>query len=449
MSSINYDFQANAVIYPPYPGTPLRRGSRGQNVATMQTYLNSIRSKYYPQLPLLVVDGLFGARTEQAVRTYQSIVGLNVDGVIGQQTWNSIVLKNNQGGGVNPPYPGVVLQRGSRGQNVLIMQQYLNSIRQRFYPTIPLIMTDGIFGVQTERAVREFQALTHLIVDGKIGQQTWNAIVLKYQQGGEVVNPPFPGTVLEVGSTGSDVARMQTYLNAIGDAFYPTLPKLTVDGIYGTATANVVKQYQLLNGLTVDGKIGESTWNSIVLKYNSISGGGERVWPGYDLTYGVTGDDVSYMQARLNQVARFYTAIVVDSVDGIFGSQTEESTRQFQLQFGLNPDGVIGENTWNRIVNVATNLNRNVYTRVTTAYGGNVLEVGSYGDQVRFVQSYLNRINSYNMYGWPSLTVDGNYGSGTQNNVIRFQLLKGLNADGKVGPNTWAAILAAFNSTLI
>ena len=79
-----------------------------------------------------------------------------------------------------------------------------------------------------------------------------------------VVDPVYPGTALRPGSSGSEVARMQTYLNGLRDAKYPTLNRLVVDGRYGSATASTVMQYQVINRLSMDGVIGHDTWNAIV-----------------------------------------------------------------------------------------------------------------------------------------------------------------------------------------
>jgi len=48
------------------------------------------------------------------------------------------------------------------------------------------------------------------------------------------------------------------------------LDALVADGIYGNATANAVRTFQRLFGLTVDGIIGRITWNRIVTVYNSL-----------------------------------------------------------------------------------------------------------------------------------------------------------------------------------
>lgn len=262
------------------------------------------------------------------------------------------------------------------------------------------------------------------------------------------VDPPYPNHLLSVGSNNSEVARMQTYLNAIGTAYYHQLPKLNVDGIYGANTKSVVTQFQLLTGLKADGVIGKNTWDKIVTDYNSIAGGGEYVWPGITLGPGQNSDDVKYMQGNLNYIDSLYTAIPRQSVDGIYGSNMSTCVRLFQKQFGLSADGLLGHNTWERILQVASGIETNHPVPVTTRYPGSVVMLGSSGDSVRFIQSYLNHIREAHHYSWPILTVDGIFGSATQTAVYGFQAEYNLKVDGKVGPNTWARLIQEFNATL-
>ncbi len=72
-----------------YPGRPLRRGSSGQSVRTIQEQLNRI-SQAYPLIPKLAVDGQFGPATEKSVKTFQQVFGLTPDGIVGLQTWYRI-----------------------------------------------------------------------------------------------------------------------------------------------------------------------------------------------------------------------------------------------------------------------------------------------------------------------------------------------------------------------
>ena len=135
-----------------------------------------------------------------------------------------------------------------------------------------------------------------------------------------VVDPVYPGTALRPGSSGSEVARMQTYLNGLRDAKYPTLNRLVVDGRYGSATASTVMQYQVINRLSMDGVIGHDTWNAIVSDYNATIGGSADTYPGIPLRPGDRSQDVRHMQGRLNEVARIYTGINTQTVDGAYGN---------------------------------------------------------------------------------------------------------------------------------
>lgn len=257
----------------------------------------------------------------------------------------------------------------------------------------------------------------------------------------EISGPVYPGRVLQTGSSGSEVARMQTYLNALQKAGYPTLKTLTVDGQYGAATANTVKQFQALKGLSIDGKIGPATWNAIVAAYNAAYNGSADTWPGITLRSGSTGQDVRHMQMRLNQVATLYPGINKQTEDGQYGSNMSNAVRRFQSQFGLTADGQLGKNTWNAIVSVHNAESTTTPTQVTTPYSGTAMRTGSSGDYVRSLQSYLNALGA-------KLTVDGQFGTATNRATQQFQAKAGLPIDGVVGSATWAKLIPAFNGTL-
>ena len=79
-------FDALAGLGTVKPGT-LYRGSRGSHVLAVQKSLN--RALKWG----LAEDGIFGAKTEEAVRSYQKFVGLKVDGIVGPQTWDALVVR--------------------------------------------------------------------------------------------------------------------------------------------------------------------------------------------------------------------------------------------------------------------------------------------------------------------------------------------------------------------
>ncbi len=131
----------------------IRRGSKNNFVFLLQFILGQNGFT-------LNVDGDFGSRTEAAVRIFQQNNNLSADGIVGPNTWRTLLKL--------PPYP--ILRQGDRGVYVRFLQQLLES------NLIPVGGIDGIFGARTQTAVRTFQQNNNLTVDGIVGPNTWAAI---------------------------------------------------------------------------------------------------------------------------------------------------------------------------------------------------------------------------------------------------------------------------------
>ena len=196
-----------------YPGTPLRQGSRGPFVTVIQTELNRI-SRNYPAIPRIPeVDGIFGPKTEAAVRKFQEIFDLDVDGVVGKATWYALVRlytavlslselrsQGQQFYAVNWAYPSG-LQQGARGDKVRHLQ-YMLSVLSEFIPQVPEVTIDGIFGPATRNAVLAAQGFLGLPQTGVVDEITWDEM---YDQFAGIENtalrsdvtfPGIPGTTL-------------------------------------------------------------------------------------------------------------------------------------------------------------------------------------------------------------------------------------------------------------
>ena len=63
-------------------------------------------------------------------------------------------------------------------------------------------------------------------------------------------------SLLQRGSSGPDVALVQTWLNGVRDAC-TWYGELKTDGKFGISTENAVKEFQLKNKMNVDGKVAE------------------------------------------------------------------------------------------------------------------------------------------------------------------------------------------------
>ncbi|MEA5521301.1 peptidoglycan-binding protein [Limnoraphis robusta] len=142
--------------------TILRRGSQGQAVKNIQAQLNIFGAK-------LVIDGIFGAATEAAVKEFQKRSGLTVDGIVGTKTLNALSQATTVPIDVLNSLP--LLRRGSKGGDVKNVQVQLNN---HFGANLVL---DGAFGPATEAAVKKYQSQMGLVPDGIVGRLTWNALL--------------------------------------------------------------------------------------------------------------------------------------------------------------------------------------------------------------------------------------------------------------------------------
>ena len=170
-----------------YPGTPLQRGSTGPNVVVVQVELNRI-AQNYPAIPKIAdVDGIFGSRTEAAVRAFQEIFDLTPDGVVGPATWYALVrlytavtnLSELRSSGqqfysISWAYPNS-LQNGDSGDKVRHLQ-YMLSVLSAYINSIPPLEIDGIFGPATRNAVIAAQRYFGLPQTGVVDEATWDEI---------------------------------------------------------------------------------------------------------------------------------------------------------------------------------------------------------------------------------------------------------------------------------
>lgn len=287
------------------PAVPVREGDTGRDVELIQRRLNRI-SRNYPGIPKIPkVDGFFDESTAAAVRKFQEVFGLSVDGIVGRDTWYRIqaiytAVKrlqsvNSEGirlSEITTQYPGA-LRLGDSSEGVANLQYYLDYIAT-FVPSVAPVTIDGIFGQQTLDSLRSFERTYGLTEDGEVDRAEWSRIQNVYY-GLLVANAdlyrqtdviPFPGRILRRGIQGDDVRYLQRYLSALSQE-YPEIPSVTVDGDFGAATEAAVRAFQELFGLpNPSGRVNAITWEAITEVYEDTVVGlevAEGQYPGYTI----------------------------------------------------------------------------------------------------------------------------------------------------------------------
>jgi len=177
------------------------------------------------------------------------------------------------------------------------------------------IPADGIWGPQTEAAVRGYQAQHGLTVDGIVGPKTLASLGL------------VSATTATASSSGS-AATISAVQSKIG---------VPADGVFGPQTAAAVKHYQSAHGLTADGIVGPATAQAMGLSAPSSP---LREAHSHHARAHASSDSSS----GSSSVSDVQRALGI-SADGVFGPQTAQAVKHFQSAHGLTADGVVGPAT--------------------------------------------------------------------------------------------------------
>lgn len=277
-------------------------------------------------------------------------------------------------GDVGESYPGRVLRLGSAGNEVRELQIRLNRISAN-YPSIPKILSpDGIFGSETVGATEAYQRIFDLAVDGAVGRATWYSILRTYNAVKRISELASEGIPLEdvtdifakslgEGDVGIEVRELQYFLTFVG-IFNDYIPRLSIDGIYGEATANAVRAFERAYGLEITGRVTPEVWDSLYSAYRgmlaSLNEGALPsdivLYPGTPLRLGSSGDDVRALQEYLDYIAETYTELPSPTPDGVFGNETARAVTAYRQLFGIAETGAVGSITWNSILDTYLTL---------------------------------------------------------------------------------------------
>jgi peptidoglycan hydrolase-like protein with peptidoglycan-binding domain len=293
----------------------------------------------------------------------------------------------------------IVISFGSEGRQVQLLQQALGGIK-----------VDGVFGPETEAAVRSFQASKGLAVDGVVGPLT--SAALRSESAGNAfiaeVSSTIPGAASlpaagAAGSTQSPAAyaslgiakEAATSTNAPASAASTAMDAsatdsttaggtggaadesaeksavdavkqlqialhLTADGDFGPETETAVRRLQARNHVAVDGIVGPETWAVIgVHGQETLTPPPSALpaAPAHGSVEATAADTTSTSEAGGTASAQGPTiggATAVDwlqralhlPVDGEFGPETEAAVRTLQARHGVAVDGVVGPATW-------------------------------------------------------------------------------------------------------
>lgn len=450
-----------------YPGSPVRRGDIGVNVSFLQVALNRI-SQNYPAIPKVPVDAIFGEATENAVRAFQSIFSLTVDGIVGRATWYTIVMLytavlklgelqslGQTFYGYSWEYPEQILP-GEQGAKVTHLQ-YMLSVVSQFNSAVQEPPVSGVFGDTTTQAVTTFQRAYGLPETGTVDRATWDSIYSQFAGiettvfGNEAL---FPFTRPPMAVTEAD---LQEQLIAAAAAF----PELDAPKKTGKLDAQTKKKSRGLpasNRKRPDRHTGRaervrSGGDAVFIAARAVHAlravSGDNAQVGYAGQGGAhrmntpanyVGQPIRSLQTMLRTIAHADETLLKIVPDGIYGPNTVQAVREFQRQNALPVTGETDNATWNKLVAVYTVQSPSVLPAapVTVRWTPNrTLAAGSRNSHLFLIQSMLQALARFYVNA-PVLTVTGVHDAPSVAAVKWLQKLAALPQTGEIDQTTWA-----------
>ena len=424
---------ASSEIYPTWPESAIRANV----LAQISFALNRIDTEYYPSRGYnfditndTTVDQAFiperdiyeniSQIVDEIFNTYivregaiEPLFALYCDGVNttcdGLSQWGSVALADQGNGAfdilqayygdnislvVNAPVeearpstPTVPLRLGITSNDVRFIQIRLNRISSN-YPSIPKIANvNGVFGVDTENAVKAFQRIFSLPENGVVDSATWYKIQRIYsavKRLNEIVSEgltfdevaqQYNGNI-SMGDEGIEVSVVQYYLNVLS-TFDPRMPPVEVSGVFGEETRDAVFTFQNIYGLPITGVVDVATWEKLFDVYygyvQSIDisdlGTSPLPFPGSFLSLGYEGEDVTVLQQYINGVSVAFDTIPEIPVTGAFDVNTRDAVFAAQSTLGLPINGFVGPILWDRLANLYSDIQSGEY-RNQYQFGG-------------------------------------------------------------------------------
>ena len=229
--------------------------------------------------------------------------------------------------------------------------------------------------------------------------------------------------------------------------YYPSIPTISnSSNEFDEELSEAVIQFQKIFELKRDGKVSGLLQRRLSFMYKNVCTideiGNRLVIPlsvpkeivGYDHC----SDLVRVIQQYLVIISIFYNEVSLTNITGSFGAKTQVAVLEFQKMNGITEDGIVGEQTWQKLIDAVIGISEAVGLFVL--YPGTDFTVGSTGDCVRLLQGYLAKISL--SCSIPTPTIDGNFLSQTERTVSEFQKLLHLPVDGIVDETTWYAVIS-------
>lgn len=168
---------------------------RNSAIKEIQKYLHVISDKVDADVPRISIDGVYGKETEESVRVFQSIYGLDITGVVDLETFNLLYLLYN--GAIeeintkdyiikDEIFP---LRVGDQHNDIIVLHLYLSELEKR-YPQLGRAGKSNYYSKNTETIISMLQEIFRYPVTGTVSKSLF-ARIQEEVNAERILNKPF------------------------------------------------------------------------------------------------------------------------------------------------------------------------------------------------------------------------------------------------------------------
>ena len=385
----------------------LQYGSKGESVKQLQQRLKDLG--YLSGK----VDGIYGNATVKAVKAFEKAYGQKQTGIASVGMQKHLYADDALAYGSATPEPTAAasedtyrtLSKGSYGEDVVALQARLKTLGYLKGKA------DGYYGDDTASAVRAFESR-----HGRTQSGVATAAMQKFLYSDSAMSNNSDGssqssyTALSEGSYGSAVYALQQRLIELN------FMAGTATGYYDANTVEAVKAFEAAYGRNETGVATVALQEKLYADDAPTGSVTQPTGGTYKrLKNGDKGDNVARLQARLIELG-----YLSGTVDGYYGTGTEEAVKAFEAAYGKTPTGIATSELQSYLYSDSAYYNTN--GDVAVSYS--TLSRGDSGDEVRKLQARLIELK------YLTGKCDGKYGADTVSAVKAFQKALGLKQTG-------------------
>ncbi len=168
------------------------------------------------------------------------------------------------------------------------------------------------------------------------------------------------------------------------------------------------------------------------------------------MDYNYIGQPIKSLQTHLRTISAAYPNIPAVVPDGVFDEKTKAAVEAFQIEFNLDKTGEVDLETWEKIIEVKTRVERergdqnlpNIYPS-----DNRMIDEGESDEIIYIVQSMLKSLAKV-FLNFPDVDITGTNDAKTADSIIEFKKVAGLRPTAQITREFWDILIRIYGTNV-